>query len=557
MTIQRESIDFDVLFVGGGPASLAGAIRLMQLAKANNRPLEVALIEKGNAIGAHGVSGAVLNPRALKELLPDYRETGCPVEAQVAEDAFYFLTAGKAFKAPMIPREMRNHGFHIISQARFAAWLGGIAEEMGVNIFPEFAGVEVLYGEDGQTVAGVRTGDKGIAKDGSLKNNFEPGIDLLAKVTVFGEGARGSCTKELVQKLGLAQARHPQVYETGIKEVIQLPEDNFFTRQPVNDLHFLGYPLGLNTPGGGFIYQMGQNRLSIGYLTALGYENPWVDPYEAFLKFKHHPFVADIIAGGKVLEQGARAVSSGGLYTIPQLAMDGAVIVGGGAAMQNMQALKGIHLSMKSGMLAAEAIDRAFGLERFDGAALAHYQTLFDQSWAHQEMHGSRNIAQALARKGPAKFIHLGAQYISAGRGIQDPMTLEADHTTLKPADRASRRIFSGIVPEDLDGELYIDKLTGVYLSKTIHREDQPAHLIVPDTQLCVTTCYETYRNPCTRFCPGSVYEIVADDATGARTLKLNPANCFHCKTCDIKDPYGNITWTCPEGGDGPGYKLV
>ncbi|MGB5987753.1 MAG: 4Fe-4S dicluster domain-containing protein, partial [Desulfobacterales bacterium] len=285
--------------------------------------------------------------------------------------------------------------------------------------------------------------------------------------------------------------------------------------------------------------------------------NPWLDPYEAFLKFKRHPFVAAMIAGGKVLEQGARTVCSGGLYTIPRLALDGALVVGGAAAMQNMQALKGIHLSMKSGMLAAEAIDQAFGAGRFDRASLSHYGQLFRQSWAYGEMHDSRNFAQALAKKGAAKFIHLGAQYVTQGRGISDPMELADDSTTLKPAGAAARGVFSGIAPENIDGKLYVDKLTGVYLSKTQHREDQPCHLIVHDTQRCITDCYHTYRNPCTRFCPGNVYEIEADEATGQRSLKLNPANCFHCKTCDIKDPYGNITWTCPEGGDGPGYLMV
>jgi len=557
MTTQRDSIEFDVLFVGGGPANLAGAIRLMQLAEANNRTLEVALIEKGNAIGAHTVSGAVLNPRALTELIPEHRDRGCPIEAEVGEDAFYFLTAAKAIKAPLVPREMRNHGHYIISLSQFSQWLGGLAEEMGINVFPEFAGVEMLYADDGRTVTGVRTGDKGLAKDGSLKNNFEPGIDLLAKVTVLGEGARGSLTLELAKKLDIFKERQPQVFETGIKEVIQLPDGNSFHGQGANDLHFLGYPLGLTTPGGGFIYEMRKKRIAIGYLTGLCYENPWVDPYEAFLKFKRHPFVADIITGGKVLEQGARTVSSGGLYTVPRLAVDGALIVGGGAAMQNMQALKGIHLAMKSGMLAAEAIDRAFELDRFDSTTLGHYRTLFDESWAQTEMRGSRNLAQALAKKGPAKFIHLGAQYVTEGRGLRDPMILEADKHTLQWADQAKRGVFSGIAPDQVDGELYVDKLTGVYLSKTQHREDQPNHIIVHDTRRCATECYETYRNPCTRFCPGNVYEIEEDEGTGARSLKLNPANCFHCKTCDIKDPYGNITWTCPEGGDGPGYQLV
>jgi electron-transferring-flavoprotein dehydrogenase len=557
MDIEREKIDFDVLFVGGGPASLAGAIRLMQLAKKKNMTLEVALIEKGAEIGSHALSGAILNPVALKELLPNYLEKECPIESTVKEDGFYFLSPQKHYRIPIVPRYMHNKGFYIISLSRFTRWLGDIAEDLGVNIFPGFAGKEVLYAKDQNTIIGVRTGDKGLDKDGRPKSNFEPGIDLLAKVTVFGEGARGSLTKDISQKLSLFPNKMPQVFESGIKEVIQLPENNYFTSSSTNDIHTLGYPLGLNIPGGGFIYEIKNNKVAIGFLVGLSYQNPMLDLYDEFIKFKQHPFVADIIKDGKVLEQGARTVSSGGYFTIPRLAIDGGVFVGGCAAMQNTPGLKGVHLSMKSGMLAAEAIINALEKNNFTQETLTVYSELFENSWAGKEIYEVRNFSQALSKKGPIKWIHIGAQYITNGRGFVDKMQIHPDSSTLNPAKKGHEDVRSKPEKKTLDGVLFVDKLTGVYLSKTMHREDQPSHLIVHDKVLCVNECFTTYRSPCTRFCPGDVYEIEIDPKTSERRLKLNPSNCLHCKTCDIKDPYGNITWTCPEGGEGPGYTIL
>jgi electron-transferring-flavoprotein dehydrogenase len=557
MDNAREKIDFDVLFVGAGPASLAGAIRLMQLAKEKNMTLEVALIEKGAEMGSHALSGAVLNPIALKELLPDYLEKECPAESTVKGDGFYFLTQGKHYRIPLIPKYMHNKGFLIISLSRFTRWLGKIAEGLGINIFPGFAGSEVLYAKDQMTIIGVRTGDKGLDKDGRPKSNFEPGIDLLAKVTVFGEGARGSLTKNISQKLNLFAGIMPQVFESGIKEVIQLPKDNYFTSGDANDIHTLGYPLGLDIPGGGFIYEIKDNKAAIGFLVGLGYQNPMLDLYDEFIKFKQHPFVAEIIKGGKVLEQGARTVSSGGWFTIPRLAVDGGVFVGGCAAMQNTPGLKGVHLSMKSGMLAAEAIINALEASDFTRKTLDIYTDLFKKSWANDEIYEARNFSQALAKKGIVKWIHIGAQYFTKGRGFVDNMPIQSDSETLKRANTNREVVRPAPDKKTLDGVLYVDKLTGVYLSKTMHREDQPSHIIVHDTDLCVNECFKTYRSPCTRFCPGDVYEIETDTKTSARRLKLNPSNCLHCKTCDIKDPYGNITWTCPEGGEGPGYTIL
>jgi electron-transferring-flavoprotein dehydrogenase len=557
MTSAREQIDFDVVFVGGGPACLAGAIRLMQLAGERGLTPEIALVEKGAEIGAHALSGAVLNPIALQELIPDYIARGCPIEATVRGDEFYFLTRDKAYRLPLVPRYMHNTGFQIVSLARLTRWLGKIAEELGVNIFPGFSGSQVLYADDGRRVTGVRTGDQGLDKNGTPKGNFEPGIDLHARVTVFGEGARGNLMKSITEKLGLAAGKMPQVYETGIKEVIQLPEGHYFTTSDGNDIHTFGYPLGMKTPGGGFIYEMSDNRVAIGFLVGLGYENPFLDPYAEFIKFKRHPLVATIIRDGKVIEQGARTVSTGGYYTMPRLAADGALFVGGAAAIQNTPGLKGIHVSMKSGMLAAEAALAAVASGDPSAQTLALYPRRLEESWLKTEIYEGRNFAQALAKKMPAKLIHLGAQYVSGGRGLIDPLRHREDYRTLKPACKGQALTPQADAKPLYDGVLYVDKLTGVYLSKTLHREDEPCHLIVPDTRLCVTTCYETYANPCTRFCPAQVYEMETDEKTGRRHLKLNPSNCLHCKTCDIKDPYRNITWTCPEGGEGPSYSTV
>jgi len=568
MNIEREIIEFDVLFVGGGPASLAGAVRLMQLANEKNISLEVGLIEKGGEIGSHALSGAILNPIALKELIPNFIEKGCPVEATVRDDEFYFLTQKKAIRSPLTPRYMHNKGFYVISLSQFTKWLGSIAEELGVNIFPGFAGKEVLYGDIGSSlrleptrrddqkrIIGIRTGDKGLDKEGNPKGNFEPGIDIISKITIFGEGARGSLTQDIAKKLGISYGKMKQVFETGIKEVIQLPKENYFKTSKGNDIHTLGYPLGLNTPGGGFIYEMKDNRVSVGFLTGLCYENPMLDLYDEFIRFKRHPFVANIIKDGKVIEQGARTVSTGGYYTIPQLAVDGAMFIGGGAAMQNVPGLKGIHVSMKSGMLAAEAALSAIEKGDFTKESLEDYQKLFESSWLKPEIYEGRNFSSALAKRFPIKFIYLGAQYFTGGKGIRDEMFIQEDYKGLKPLKSSEHQKPS--FSKKLDGQLYVDKLTGVYLSKTMHREDQPSHIVVHDQNICVNECFHTFKNPCTRFCPGNVYEIETDEKTSERRLKLNPANCLHCKTCDIKDPYQNITWRCPEGGEGPGYTVV
>jgi electron-transferring-flavoprotein dehydrogenase len=554
----HETIDFDVLFVGGGPANLAGAIRLMQLAAEKGQELEVALIDKGAAIGSHAISGAVMNPVAIAELFPPYLEQGFPIEQTVRGDGFFFLTRHRGFKMPLVPRQMHNAGFPIVSLSRVCRWLGDKAEAMGVNIFPGFDGKSILLGDDGLTVRGVRTGDKGLDKEGQPKPNFEPGIDLLAKITVLGEGARGSLMKTLADKLPIRSGRLPEVFETGIKEVIQLSEDHFFAGCDFNDIHTMGFPLDLDTPGGGFAYEMAENRIALGFLVALGYENPSLDLYDTFMRFKGHPMIQEIIRGGKVVEQGARAVSTGGWFSMPQLAVDGAMFTGNGAAMHSTPAIKGIHLAMKSGMLAAETIMDALISGNATRAALEQYGQRLEASWAGAELREGRNFAQALAKKGPIKWIHLAAQYVSKGKGLIDRLPAVDDATTLRPlkgdasdADPANAKV----IPAK-DDPVMVDKLTGVYLSGTLHREDQPSHILIHDQQVCVETCYPTYGCPCTRFCPGDVYEVETHrDGGGMKGIKLNFTNCLHCKTCDIKDPLNNITWTCPEGGEGPNYK--
>ena len=556
MSETRETLEFDVLFVGGGPANLAGAIHLMNLAQQAGKEVEVCLIEKAESIGSHSLSGAILDPVALKELMPDYLDKGCPIEQPECRDEFYYLTATGKFPVPYTPSYMHNSGCHIVSLSKYCLWLGEIAEEMGVMVFPGFAGTEVLYDADGRHIIGVTTGDKGIDKDGNKRPNFEPGVDLVAKATVFGEGPKGSLIREVGKKLGIFEGKMPQVFETAVKEVIELPESNSFHASGTTVLHTFGYPLGLATKGGGFLYKMKDNRVSLGFVLGLEYEDPLLEPYQAFLSFKKHPLIADIIKGGKVLQQGAKTLPAGGLYTMPRLAVDGAVFVGDSASMLNIQRLKGVHTATKSGMLAAETIMSALEKEDFSGATLGAYEQKVADSWINKELYAARNFSQALSKKGIGKFITIGAQYLSGGRGFSDPMPLEEDSGTLSPLQDQTASRFESPETQDLDGKLYLDKLTGLYLSGTTHEENQPCHLIIPDQNLCMTECYEKYRSPCTRFCPAQVYEL-EEDADGSKRLKLNPSNCLHCKTCEIKDPYKNIIWTCPEGGGGPKYSIL
>lgn len=556
MNDAREELPFDILFIGGGPANLAGAIHLMNLAGEKGIELEVGLIEKGDEIGSHALSGAILDPIALEELVPDYLAKGCPIEESECRDEFYFLTRNRYFNVPFTPRYMHNEGCCVISLSKFTRWLAEIAESLGVNIFPGFSGTDVIYSSDNHRITGIATGDKGIDKDSHKKSTFEPGVDLTAKITVFGEGSRGSLIQEVDRKMGIFSDKMPQVFETAMKEVIELPESNHFLSSDTTVMHTFGYPLGLHTKGGGFLYKMAKNRISLGLVVGLEYEDPLLEPYRAFIQLKRHPLIAETIEGGKVLQQGAKTLPAGGYYTMPTLAVDGALFVGDSASMLNTQRLKGIHTAMKSGMLAAETIIPALEEDDFTRRTLGKYESKVKQSWIHREHYAARNFSQALSKKGLLKFIHLSAQYFTHGKGIKDPLPIKDDGTTLKQVagEKATEIVKRKTI--EYDGKLFVDKLTGVYLSGTQHVEDQPCHLIVHDFDLCVSKCYYEYRNPCTLFCPAQVYEMV-EESPGVRRLKLNPANCLHCKTCEIKDPYRNITWTCPEGGGGPKYSIT
>jgi electron-transferring-flavoprotein dehydrogenase len=567
--VEREQLEMDVVFVGAGPGNLAAALHLKRLidkynnevaaGKRKGKPLgeiEIGIIEKGNAIGAHVLSGAVIDPRALKELMPDYKEQGCPLEAEVTDEDFYYLTETRGIKSPVIPPPLENHGNYIISLNRLCEWLGEKCEAEGINIFPEFPGAEMLYDEEDRVI-GVRTGDKGIDKEGHPKPNFEPGVDLLAKVTVLGEGSRGSLTKQLTRRLGLDNEREPQVYSLGVKELWEVPEGNYPTGKVT---HTLGFPSDAQTYGGGWVYGLKNNIVNIGYVTGLDYKDPLIDPHAEFQKFKTHPVIAKILEGGKMIRYGAKTIAAGGWHSMPQLYADGVLMVGDCAAFLNGQRLKGIHTAMKSGMLAAETIIEAFINEDFSGATLERYQEKVEKSWLKTELYAVRNFHSAFANGRYLALINGGLQFLTGGRdwGVYDKSSHDAGHLKMKKLEEYGykgddiQQRYNGL---KFDGKLTFDKITDVYNAAVRHGEDQPAHLHVVDTEICATRCAEEYGNPCQRFCPAAVYEMENNPKTGRRELKINFSNCVHCKTCDIMDPYQIINWVTPEGGGGPNYK--
>jgi electron-transferring-flavoprotein dehydrogenase len=568
--MERESLEMDVVFVGAGPANLSGALHLARLVKEHNEAvaagkregkplgeLEIGVIEKGAAVGSHILSGAVMDPKALRELIPDFIEQGAPVESPVKEDEFLYLTKTRAIRSPVTPPPLKNHGYYIVSLNKLVAWLGEQCEAAGVNIFPEFPGAEMLYDAEDRVV-GVRTGDKGINKEGKRKANFEPGVDLLAKVTVLGEGPRGSLTKSLAQRLNLNEGREPQVYSLGVKELWELPDD----RYPAGRVtHTLGYPSDAHTYGGGWIYGMQNRILNLGYVTGLDYSDPLLDPHAEFQRFKQHPFLAKLLEGGKLLRYGAKTIAAGGYYAMPQLYADGVLLVGDCAGFLNSQRLKGIHTAIKSGMLAAEAIFEALVAGDFSARQLQRYETLVKESWITPELRKVRNFHAGFRKGRWMGIANAGLQFLTGGRawGLFDRAEAESGHAALK---KLSDYGYKGDALEQrydglrFDGKLTFNKLTDVYHAAVGHDEDQPAHLHVLDTNICVERCAEEYGNPCQRFCPAAVYEMVEDPATaGKRKLQINFSNCVHCKTCDIMDPYQIINWVTPEGGGGPEYK--
>jgi electron-transferring-flavoprotein dehydrogenase len=545
---ERDRLEVDVLFVGAGPASLAGAIRLGQLAREAGRALELLVIEKAGEVGYHGLSGAVMDPRALDELLPSWREKA-PVESPVTSDELWFLTSSSKLKAPFTPPPLRNHGKYVASLQKICKWLAEVAEENGAQVFPAFPGQELLWYEN--RVIGVRTGDKGLDHNGKPKSNYEPGADIMAKIVVLGEGPRGTLVKQASSRLNLYDEREPQVYAAGVKELWQLPDDRFKAGAVV---HTLGYPLPAETFGGGFIYGMAANVLDIGFVTGLDYRNPTTDPHNELQRYKEHPAIRTMLQGGTMIRYGAKAIPEGGLFAMPRPYSDGLLIVGDSAGFLNGMRLKGIHLGMKSGMLAAETIWEALQSARYDSATLASYERRFKESWAYEELRSARNFHQGFHNGMWAGLLNAGLATFTRGAafGIIDKLPGEPGHARMKKMGFDPPRTPRAAI----DNVLTFDKLSDVYKSGTMHEENQPCHLIVSDTNICRDRCTREYGNPCEYFCPAAVYEPMFEPVDGKfeGRLQINFTNCVHCKTCDIADPYQIITWVPPQGGEGPVY---
>ena len=552
--MERETLDVDVLIVGGGPAGMSAAIRLAALQRQKGgEPLAVAVLEKSRQSGSHMLSGAVLDPSGLDALLPDWKERGAPVETPVRQDRIYYLTASSQLRAPITPPPLRNHGNYVISLNRFVRWLGEQAEAEGIDIFTGFAGTDVLY--EGDRVVGVRTGDRGVDKQGRPKGAFEPGVDIRAAVTIFADGVRGNLTKALVSRQGLGAAA-PQTYAIGIKELWQIPPDR---EAPGTVVHTLGYPLRSQEFGGGFIYVLPEGRVAIGLVVGLDYRDPLFDPHMAFQRFKQHPLVAGMLAGGEMTRYGAKALPEGGWYAIPRCHLDGALIVGDAAGFLNSMRLKGIHLAMQSGIHAADAAFAAVRAGDVSASGLVKYRDLINRGSIRRELYPVRNVHQAFGAGLAAGTAFAGLAWLTNGRWPAGPLASEAGHERLTslsgyyPGGPSDPDTPSNAVK--VDRALTFDKLTNVHYSGTRHDEDQPVHLLVQDTEICRTRCREEYGNPCVRFCPANVYEMVDDGTGNGRRLQINASNCVHCKTCDIMDPYQIIDWVPPEGGGGPEYE--
>jgi electron-transferring-flavoprotein dehydrogenase len=556
MTQERDVLEVDVLFVGGGIASLSSALHLSNLVKAHNAvpgakrldELAIAVIDKGFAPGAHGISGAVMDPGPLKELIPDFMEKGAPLEGEVKKESIYLLTKTGKIKAPFTPPPLDNHGNFVVSMVKLNQWMADQVEENGVDLFWGFPGVEVLY-EDGKVI-GVRTGDKGIDAKGEKKSNYEPGADIHARVTVFGEGSRGNLAKQLIAQLALDQGKNPPAYEVGVKEVWKLPEPRL---EPGEVIHTLGYPLKSDTFGGGFIYGMKDNMVSVGQLVSLDYADPFLDPHKEFQKFKLHPLVSGLLRGGTIVQYGAKTVPVGGLFSIPRLAFPGGVIIGDSANLFNSQKIKGIDLAVRSGMLAAQAIFEGLVADELSESRLAGYERALLESPEVKNLRKVRNFHQAMTRGLYLGLATAALQYVFGGRVLRDRLASTPDFAHMRPAQQPSEA--AGDV--QFDNQFIFDKETDVYYSGATHEESQPPHLKIRDLETCYGKCSAQFQNPCVRFCPAGVYEMVIDEATGKKTLQINFSNCVHCKTCDIKDPFENIDWVPPEGEGGPKYTVM
>jgi electron-transferring-flavoprotein dehydrogenase len=542
MGMERESMEYDVVVVGAGPSGLAAAIRLMQLAAEQERELSACIVEKGAEVGAHILSGAVIETRALDELIPDWQEKGAPLKTPAGDDRFLFLTETKAFRLPT-PPQMHNRGNYVVSLGNVCRWLGEQAEALGVEIYPGFAAAEVLYHEDG-SVKGVATGDMGVTKSGAHGPNYQPGVELHARQTIFAEGCRGSLTRTLFERFELRRECDPQTFGIGIKELWEVAPEK---HKPGTTIHSIGWPLDGKTYGGSFVYHLEGNQVAVGFVVGLDYENPYLNPYLEFQRFKHHPAIRPTLEGGRRIGYGARALNEGGYQSIPKLTFPGGLLVGDTAGFLDVPKIKGSHTAMKSGMTAAEAVFEA--LAAADGPReVEAYAERLKQTWVWRDLYKARNIRPAFNRGRWFGLVYSSLDtYLFRGRA---PWTFRnhSDHDRLKPAAQCQ--------PIDYpkpDGKISFDRLTDLAFSNTNHEEDQPVHLVLKDPSVAIDINLAQFDAPEQRYCPAGVYEIVTEGGDGPR-LQINAQNCVHCKTCDIKDPTQNINWTVPEGGGGPAY---
>ncbi len=547
---EREAMEFDVVIVGAGPAGLAAAIRLKQLAADDNKEINVCVLEKGSEVGAHILSGAVLDPIALNELIPDWKDKDAPLNTPVKEDKFIYLSEKGSLRFPnfMMPPLMSNHGNYIVSLGNVCRWMATQAEEMGVEIYPGFAAAEVLYDENG-AVRGVATGDMGIGKDGEKTDNYEPGIELHAKYTFIAEGARGSLAKELIKKFELDKDSDAPKFGIGLKELWEIDPEK---HKDGLVAHTMGWPLDSSTGGGSFMYHLENNQVAIGFVVHLNYTNPHLSPFDEFQRFKHHPAIEPYLKGGKRVSYGARAITEGGLQSVPKLTFPGGALIGCSAGFVNVPRIKGSHNAMKTGMLAAESAYSALGDNR-SLDELDSYQDAYRKSWVQKDLKRVRNVKPLWSKLGLFGGLLLGGIDMWMNQlGLGLPFTLKhgkSDADTLVPADQAKP-----IAYPKPDGKISFDKLSSVFVSATNHEENQPAHLKLADPDIPISTNLPKWAEPAQRYCPAGVYEVVEAEGSGEKRFQINAQNCVHCKTCDIKDPSKNITWTVPQGGGGPNY---